>query len=328
MHPQTLGIIDIQIYFPRYYISQKDLENYDKIPSGKYTIGLGQTNISFPDDTEDINSISLTILDKLITKNSISLKEISRIEIGTETFIDKSKSIKTHLMDIFSLSQNKDIEGVTVSNACYGGTAALLNTFNYLHSKFYDNKYAIVICSDIAIYNKGPARATSGCGALGILFGKGACISIEDIRASYFINVYDFYKPNPKSEYPVVDGQFSLKCYLESLYECLRKFIEKGGVINYDNDYFCFHCPYSKLVEKAFYQVKCFQIFNGMFYGKNLNLKNKVCDVNGKFWELDKEFQEEVKKEFYEEFKVKILPGLFICKMISECERIDYALYT
>ena len=186
MLPQTLGIIDIQIYFPRYYLSQRDLEKYDKIPSGKYTIGLGQTNLSFPDDTEDINSISLTILDKLITKNSISLKDISRIEIGTETFIDKSKSIKTHLMDIFSSSTNKDIEGVTVSNACYGGTAALLNTFNYLHSKFYDNKYAIVICSDIAIYNKGPARATGGCGAVGILFGKGACISIEDIRASYF----------------------------------------------------------------------------------------------------------------------------------------------
>ena len=314
MLPQTLGIIDIQIYFPRYYLSQRDLEKYDKIPSGKYTIGLGQTNLSFPDDTEDINSISLTILDKLITKNSISLKDISRIEIGTETFIDKSKSIKTHLMDIFSSSTNKDIEGVTVSNACYGGTAALLNTFNYLHSKFYDNKYAIVICSDIAIYNKGPARATGGCGAVGILFGKGACISIEDIRASFFINVYDFYKPNPRSEYPVVDGHFSLSCYLESLYECLKKFIEKGGMIDFNNDFFCFHCPYSKLVEKAFYQVKCFQIFIRRFNMKNLDLKNKVCGVQGKFWQLDKECQEDIKKEFYEEFKLKILPGLFICK--------------
>ena len=78
MH-QTLGIIDIQIYFPRYYISQKDLEQYDKISSGKYTIGLGQENLSFLDDTEDINSLSLTILDKIITKNSLSLKDISRI---------------------------------------------------------------------------------------------------------------------------------------------------------------------------------------------------------------------------------------------------------
>ena len=312
MH-QTLGIIDIQIYFPRYYISQKDLEQYDKISSGKYTIGLGQENLSFLDDTEDINSLSLTILDKIITKNSLSLKDISRIEIGTETFIDKSKSIKTHLMDIFSESTNKDIEGVTVSNACYGGTAALLNTFNYLHSKFYDNKYAIVICSDIAVYGKGPARATGGCGSVGILLGRGGCISIEDIRASYFANVYDFYKPNPGTEYPVVDGQFSLKCYLESLYECLQKFIEKGGVIDFDLDFFCFHSPYSKLVEKGFYQVKCFQIFKGMYKG-NFKFKDMINRVNGKFWELDRESQNKIKMEFYEEFKNKIIPGLFICK--------------
>ena len=119
------------------------------------------------------------------------------------------------------------------------------------------------------------------------------------------LNVYDFYKPNPGTEYPVVDGHFSLSCYLESLYECLKKFIEKGGMIDFNNDFFCFHCPYSKLVEKAFYQVKCFQIFIRRFNMKNLDLKNKVCGVQGKFWQLDKECQEDIKKEFYEEFKLK-----------------------
>ena len=65
---ENLGIIDIEIYFPRYYISQYELEEYDKIPHGKYTVGLGQINMSFVDDNEDINSMCLTVLDKLIKK--------------------------------------------------------------------------------------------------------------------------------------------------------------------------------------------------------------------------------------------------------------------
>jgi hydroxymethylglutaryl-CoA synthase len=45
--------------------------------------------------------------------------------VGTETLTDKSKSVKTTLMRLLGL--NADVEGVTSTNACYGGTAALLN---------------------------------------------------------------------------------------------------------------------------------------------------------------------------------------------------------
>ena len=133
----TIGIIDIQIYFPSLYISQSDLERYDNVSQGKYTIGLGQENLSFANDNEDINSICLSVLSQLLNKNSIHLSQICRIEVGSETFVDKSKSIKTYLMDLFKDVHNVDIEGVTVSNACYGGTAALLNTFNYMNSIYY-----------------------------------------------------------------------------------------------------------------------------------------------------------------------------------------------
>jgi len=35
------------------------LEKYDEVSSGKYTIGLGQTNMSFCSDNEDIHSVTL-----------------------------------------------------------------------------------------------------------------------------------------------------------------------------------------------------------------------------------------------------------------------------
>jgi hypothetical protein len=36
----TSGIHGIEIYFPKTYVSQSALEEFDGIPSGKYTIGL------------------------------------------------------------------------------------------------------------------------------------------------------------------------------------------------------------------------------------------------------------------------------------------------
>ena len=189
------GIIDIQLYIPRYYIDQTELEAFDKVSKGKYTIGLGQDKMSFVSDREDINSICLTVLDMLLQRNKIDKKDVGRLEVGTETFLDKSKSIKTFLMSLFP--ENKDIEGVTTSNACYGGTNALLNAFHWISSSFYNGKYAIVIMADVAVYEKGNARTTGGCGAVGILLGRNANIVIESVRNTYINHVYDFYKPNP-----------------------------------------------------------------------------------------------------------------------------------
>ncbi len=44
-------------------------------------------------------------------KNGIDLGSIGRLEVGTETLVDKSKSVKSHLMDLFKSSGNTDIEG-------------------------------------------------------------------------------------------------------------------------------------------------------------------------------------------------------------------------
>jgi hydroxymethylglutaryl-CoA synthase len=41
-------------------VKQDELEDFDKVSKGKYTIGLGQLNMSVCDDREDINSICLT----------------------------------------------------------------------------------------------------------------------------------------------------------------------------------------------------------------------------------------------------------------------------
>jgi hydroxymethylglutaryl-CoA synthase len=52
----------------------------------------------------------------------------------------------------------------------------------------------------VAVYPKGNARPTGGCGAIAMLIGPNAPLVFEDIRGSYIDNHYDFYKPNPSKE--------------------------------------------------------------------------------------------------------------------------------
>lgn len=148
--PQNVGIVAIEVYFPSQYVDQNELEVFDGVSSGKYTIGLGQDKMGFCTDREDINSLCLTVVQNLIEKNKISYSDIGRLEVGTETIIDKSKSVKTVLMQLFEASKNTNIEGIDTTNACFGGTSALFNAINWIESSSWDGKFTIkLLCKSL-----------------------------------------------------------------------------------------------------------------------------------------------------------------------------------
>ncbi|XP_057419275.1 hydroxymethylglutaryl-CoA synthase-like [Lotus japonicus] len=256
---KNVGILAIDVYFPSTCVQQEALEAHDGASKGKYTIGLGQDCMAFCTDIEDVISMSLTVVTSLLEKYGIDPKLIGRLEVGSETVIDKSKSIKTFLMQIFEKYGNTDIEGVDSTNACYGGTAALFNCVNWVESSSWDGRYGLVVCTDSAVYAEGPARPTGGAAAIAMLIGPDAPIAFESkLRASYMSHAYDFYKPNLASEYPVVDGKLSQTCYLMALDNCYKslslkyeKFEGKPFSLA-DAEYFVFHSPYNKLVQKSF----------------------------------------------------------------------------
>ncbi|CAG8432849.1 7337_t:CDS:2 [Diversispora eburnea] len=229
-YPENVGILAIEIYFPKRYVDQAELEKHDKVSTGKYTIGLGQTKMGFCDDREAVQN--------LVEKYKISYKDIGRLEVGTETII---------LMKLFAESNNTEVEGIDTTNACYGGTNALFNALNWIESSSWDGRYALVVAGDIAVYASGPARPTGGAGCVAMLLGKDAPI------------VFDRDKPNLTSEFPEVDGHLSNECYLKSLDLCYNRYLEK--LITKENcenpsvksfDYFLFHTPYCKLIQKSF----------------------------------------------------------------------------
>lgn len=81
----------------------------------------------------------------------LGYSNIGRLEVGTETLVDKSKSIKSMLMRLFKKCNNHNVEGVDSTNACYGGTAALFNSIAWLESSAWDGIKNIH--AHITIYN-------------------------------------------------------------------------------------------------------------------------------------------------------------------------------
>lgn len=258
--PTNVGIVGTEVYFPAEYVSQEELEAFDGVGAGKYSKGLGQKNMAVCDNREDIVSMCMTAVDNLMDKYGLSPKDIGRIEVGTETIADKSKSVKTFLMDGFNRAGCYDIQGIDTMNACYGGTSAFFNAVNWVESRSWDGRYAIVVAGDIAVYEKGPARPTGGAGVVAMLIGPNAPIMLESQHiATHMEHVYDFYKPHMNSEYPVVDGKLSNECYMRAIDACYGRYKQlyskqthKSFSVGSDADYAILHAPYSKLVQKSF----------------------------------------------------------------------------
>ena len=134
----------------------------------------------------------MTVVSSLLEKYNVDPKSIGRLDVGTETIIDKSKSVKTVLMDLFASSGNTDIEGIDSKNACYGSTAALFNAVNWVESSSWDGRNAIVVGGDIAIYAEGSGRPTGGAGAFAMLIGPNAPLAVEREYLALFLVASEF----------------------------------------------------------------------------------------------------------------------------------------
>jgi hydroxymethylglutaryl-CoA synthase len=151
--------------------------------------------------------------------------------------------------------------GIMSVNACYGGTAALLNSVAWMESSAWDGRYAIVIMTDYAVYPEGAARATGGAGAVALLIAPKAAITLEPVRSSFMDDVYDLYKPDLRSDYPVFDREEVTNTYLDCLSNCYKLLKDKYSKIYkevlsvHSFDSIVFHSPYKKLVFKAFLKL-------------------------------------------------------------------------
>lgn len=92
-------------------------------------------------------------------------------------------------------------------------------------------------------------------------------------------HVYDFYKPDLSSPYPVVDGQLSVQCYQSALDTCYTQYcrkaqmnIESQSTMEINLSSFIailFHTPYVKLIQKSLARLYLNDILRACSYIPN-----------------------------------------------------------
>ncbi|GAB0491811.1 hypothetical protein MMPV_003066 [Pyropia vietnamensis] len=244
-----VGIMALEVYVPALAVAAADLEVADGVSPGKYTEGLGQSHMAFVSDREDVTSLALTATSRLLASTGLAPDDVGYLAVATESRVDRSKSIKSSLMALFPSATA--VEGVDVTHACYGSTAALFAAAAWAESSAWDGRAALVVAADIALYGRGPARATGGAGAVAMLVGRGCgggggggggggsgsggggggprvALAFEvGLRSTHMECTWDFCKPLVATEVPVVDGAETVAVF----YRCLSICYDRWRVV-------------------------------------------------------------------------------------------------
>uniref|UniRef100_A0A7S2NRK3 Hydroxymethylglutaryl-coenzyme A synthase C-terminal domain-containing protein n=1 Tax=Zooxanthella nutricula TaxID=1333877 RepID=A0A7S2NRK3_9DINO len=281
---RNVGVHTIEIYHPQFYIKQIEMEEWDSRPDrygpsviGKYTKGIGMIEGRFPTDDEDPVSFSMTVTHRLIDRmqrvgfnmtgqyapdgQTINAwNAFGRLDIGSESLIDRSKSMKSYVMDLFErYGDEANVEGVDMYNACYGGQAAGLAVVNWVESDRWDGRYGLAIATDISEAHSA-AFFTVGAACTGTLFFPEAPVAHHSHRSSAILHRLDFFKPvGWKSMAPLVDGKYSIDAYMtciELCYATLRKKLNDRPVFQV-SDYNVFHTGGGYHVVKKAFERMC-----------------------------------------------------------------------
>jgi hydroxymethylglutaryl-CoA synthase len=243
----NFGIISVEYQLPSYYVEQDDVAAGTDCPPSKLRDGLMLHQMGVTARNEDVVSLAMSAVNRLLVRNNLAPADVGRLEVGTEGNFDASKSIKSYLMQLFP--GNSSIMGCDTTHACYGGTSALFNAVAWLESSLWDGRLAIVVTTDIALYRDASAIPTCGAGAVAILLGPNAVYRIvSGSVVHYFSNEYDFMKPRSLFPFPVMEGRASVELYGKAFDTCMERLRERIGD---SYEYVACHTPYPKLVVKT-----------------------------------------------------------------------------
>jgi len=262
------GIDDIAIYIPRLYLDAGDFAKARGLDPEKLERGLGIGQMAIVDTNQDPACLAANACLRVMQKNKLTPDKIGRLYVATESAFDESKAMNSYVIGMLEQVYGKDTfghcGGIECKFACVSGSYALYDNTNWIRAGEAEDKYALVVVSDIAKYDLGSSgEVTQGAGAIAMLLNDNPRLLSFDpkVTATSIKNEYDFYRPFGK-ETPIVHGQYSNLLYLiqvkNALIEYKRKIINTGliklkeGETILDHvDYLNMHLPYSNMGKKA-----------------------------------------------------------------------------
>lgn len=237
-----IGIDKIGFSIPKFFLSLEDLAISRNVSPSKYTKGLLQKEIAVAPINEDIITLGASAAYKILSEEDKN--KIDMIIVATESSIDQSKAASVFIHNLLNLQPFS--RAIEIKEACYGATAGLNYAKNYIHQN--PNSYVLVIASDIAKYGiNSMGEATQGSGSCAMLIKQNPkLLTINNESLCQTRDIMDFWRPN-YSNFPIVDGHYSAKQYLESLESTWNEFCKRFNKKASDFQAFCFHLPFSKL---------------------------------------------------------------------------------
>lgn len=241
-----VGIDTLAMYTSRYALALDTLAAVRGISPDKFQIGLGQYLMSVPPPGEDIVTMAANAGKQAL--RDINVNEIEMLLFATESGIDQSKAAGIYVHDLLGLPARCRV--VEFKQACYSGTAALQLALPFLREN--PNKKILLITSDIARYGLStPGESSQGAGSVAmVLSAHPRLLSFDSEYGVVTENIMDFWRPN-YSHTAFVDGKYSSKLYLVMLEKSWAQYQALSGRSISDHDYFCYHVPIPRLVEKA-----------------------------------------------------------------------------
>lgn len=241
-----VGIDTIAFYSANYFLDLAKLAEARGIEADKFYVGLGQYKMAVPPPDEDI--VSMAANAALRATRDIDLSSIEMLLFATESGIDQSKAAGIYVHDLLGLPERCRV--VELKQACYSATLALQLALPYLRQ--HPTKKVLLIASDIARYGiNTPGESSQGCGAIAmVLSANPRILALDPEYGVVTESVMDFWRPN-YSDVALVDGKYSSKLYLNMLEKSWNQYRELSSRGFHDHQYFCYHSPVPRLVEKA-----------------------------------------------------------------------------
>ncbi len=283
-----VGVSDMAIYIPQFYLDHDELARARGIPPEKFLVGLGNRHFSILPNWEDSVTMAANAAVQLLEKSGTDPADIHQLVVSTESGVDHSKPVASFVQGLLNIGSRCRI--YEIKHACYGGTAGIVNSIDWIARNHDGAKKALVIMTDIARYAfASPGEPTQGAGAVALLVEKNPRLFSVDTRLNgiFSKNVFDFWRPTGH-RVPIVDGKYSIQCYLDALEGALDHFrsnlgIRRGSLLEM-LDYILYHMPFTNMARKAHRHL--LEVEHG---------------------DLDEEAQEAL---FEQTFKEKVEPGL------------------
>jgi hydroxymethylglutaryl-CoA synthase len=251
MKVSQVGIDAIALSVPRGYVDLAELAEARGVPPEKYLNGIGTRRMAIAGPDEDPVTLAVNAARRLFERSGANPADIGLCIVGTETAVDHSKPVAAFVHGLLGLPRACRV--FEAKHACFGGTAGLLNAVDWIAAGSARGRAALVVCTDVARYALGSSgEPTQGAGAVAMLVRQEPrLLGLEVGRTGSFArDVHDFWRPLHHKE-ALVDGHFSVQCYLDALAGAYDEWRRVGGEEGEPLARTCYHVPYGKMARKA-----------------------------------------------------------------------------